>query len=712
MALSATDPTTYTARVLTEDDDRDALAVLRADAGIAFVERAAELRSALAELRPPADGDLSVEPIRWAYFPWRRTVVNVLGPRTHRRLRLDRNRNLITDEEQRRLGRLRVGVIGLSVGHAVAHTLAAQGVCGELRLGDFDDLDVSNLNRVPASLVDVGVNKAVVAARRIAELDPYLPVQVMTEGVTSATVEKFLDGLDVVVEECDSLDVKVLVREYARAHRIPVLMATSDRGLLDIERFDEHPTRPLLHGLLGDIDSAALAGLTSKDKVPYVLRILDATALSPRMAASLVEVGTTLTTWPQLAGEVALGATAITEAVRRIGLGEPLSSGRVRIDAAALLDRVEDPLDALAVEDTADDAAQPAADAEADSVAGKVAAAAVQAPSGGNAQPWHIDVQRDAVHLWVAPEATTAMDVAYRGSAVALGAAVFNARIAAAAHHRAAEVALERGDERTPLRAVVRLQEAEDPDLARLYPAMLRRETNRHHGSGTPIGTAEAEALAAAARAEGGRLTLLTDAREIAEAAEILAATDRIRYLTPHLHSEMFSELRWPGDPAPDSGIDVRTLELGATDLVKLDILRRGEVMANLARWEAGSALGDDTYDRLTSSAALGVITVAGHALPDYLRGGSATEAVWIAAEANGVATHPVSPVFLYAQDDRELAELSPAFADELGDLRRRFRALTGTGAEESEALVLRFSIAPRPSMRSRRRRLSTPAPA
>ncbi|KUI24714.1 hypothetical protein AU196_15385 [Mycobacterium sp. IS-1742] len=703
-----TDPTSFTATVLT-DDDHDAFATLRSIPGVEFVDRAAELRSALSELRPPPDADLTGEPTGWAYFPWRRTVVRVLGPRAHRRLRLDRNRNLITAAEQQRLGRLRVGVVGLSVGHTVAHTLAAQGVCGELRLADFDGLEVSNLNRVPASLVDVGVNKAVVAARRVAELDPYLPVQVTTEGVTSATVEQFLDGLDVVIEECDSLDVKVLVREHARARRIPVLMATSDRGLLDIERFDLDPARPLLHGLLGDIDSAALSGLTSKDKVPYVLRILDAQALSPRMAASLVEVGTSLTTWPQLAGEVALGATAVAEAVRRIGLGEPLSSGRIRIDAAALLDRVEDPLGGAPTDDTDDD---PGPDAGADSIVEKVAAAAVRAPSGGNAQPWQIALQPDAVHLWVAPEATTAMDVAYRGSAVALGAAVLNARIAAAAHHRAAEVDLERGDERTPLRAVVKLGRAEDADLARLYPAMLRRETNRHHGSGTPLGNAEVQALSAAARAQGARLTLLTDACDIAEAAEILAATDRIRYLTPRLHSEMFSELRWPGDPAPDSGIDVRTLELGATDLVKLDILRRGEVMANLARWEAGSALGDDTYDRLTSSAGLGVVTITGHTLPDYLRGGAATEAVWIAAEQHGVATHPVSPVFLYAHDDHELAELSPGFAGELGELRRRFRALTGTGADESEALVLRFSIAPRASRRSRRRSLTTPAPA
>jgi hypothetical protein len=42
-----------------------------------------------------------------------------------------------------------------------------------------------------------------------------------------------------------------------------------------------------------------------------------------------------------------------------------------------------------------------------------------------------------------------------------------------------------------------------------------------------------------------------------------------------------------------------------------------------------------------------------------------------------------------------------------LRDLREQFRALTGTGGDEAQALVLRFSHAPDPSVRSRRRTVS-----
>jgi hypothetical protein len=126
--------------------------------------------------------------------------------------------------------------------------------------------------------------------------------------------------------------------------------------------------------------------------------------------------------------------------------------------------------------------------------------------------------------------------------------------------------------------------------------------------------------------------------------------------------------------------------------------------MANLAAWDAGTGLGDDTYGRVTASAAIGVISVPGRSLTDYARGGSAVESVWIRAQQHGLAVQPVSPAFLYANDDDDFRELSPAFAEHLGDLQYNFRKLAKTEAGESQVLVLRFSRAPRPSVPSRRR--------
>jgi hypothetical protein len=199
---------------------------------------------------------------------------------------------------------------------------------------------------------------------------------------------------------------------------------------------------------------------------------------------------------------------------------------------------------------------------------------------------------------------------------------------------------------------------------------------------------------------------MLNRSDEIDRAAAILAAADRIRYLTPRLHKEMFAELRSPGDPSAESGIDVRSMELDPADLVLLHILRRPEVMSNLAAWNAGCALGDNTYEQVAASAAVGVISVRGRSLTDYARAGSAVESVWIHAHQQGLAVQPISPTFLYALGDEDLRELSPAFVEDLRELQYNFLKLAGTQPGESQALVLRFCHAPRPTVGSRRRRL------
>jgi len=683
------DPDTHT--------DRAALERLRADPEIEFLDHREAQLSGLRSLRPAPDDELLAESGRWAYYPWRRTVVAVLGPRGFRALRLDRNRNNITAEEQARFNSLTIGVGGLSVGHVIAHTLALQGLCGGLRLADFDHLELSNLNRVPATVFDLGLNKAHVTARRIAELDPYLVVDVFDAGLTVDTVDAFLDGLDVVVEECDSLDMKALVRIGARARHIPVLMATSDRGIVDVERFDQEPERPILHGLLGQLDVGLLPGMSSREKIPHMLRHLEAERISPRAAASLIEVDRSLSTWPQLASDVVVGASALAEAVRRIGVGETLHSGRCRIDVGWALDQLDEP------EMGQRHPAREVEHADAPAVDDTIITAAMRAPSGGNHQPWHIDAEPTKVTISVAAEHKSTMDAGFRGSAVAVGAALLNVSVAAAARGMLGPVSVVEDVAGSPLRATMTFADGSDAALADLYEPMLARETNRRHGTPQPLDDETIKLLTTAAEWQGAQLHLLTGRADLAQAAAIFGAADRIRFLTPQLHTEMVSELRWPGDPDPDTGIDIRTLELDDADVALLDVLRRPDVMAHLAEWNAGSALGDDMRDRVLASSALAVITVTGASLADYARGGSAVEAVWILAQREGLSVQPLSPVFLHARTTADLHELSEPFADELGQLQGDFVRLLGIDPEEAIVLVLRFTAAPPASVPSRR---------
>jgi molybdopterin/thiamine biosynthesis adenylyltransferase/nitroreductase len=680
---------------------REVLQVLRQDQSVQVFDRFPQQREQLESIVPRPSRNLLEEGQRWAFYPWRRSLVRLLAPRSFSALRLDRNRNKLTTEEQSQLRSLRVGVVGLSVGHAVAHVLAMEGLAGELRLADFDHVELSNLNRLPATVLDLGVNKAVVAARRIAEIDPYVRVTVQPEGIQPDNLDAFLDGLDLVVEECDSLDIKLLVREAARAKRIPVVMETSDRGVVDVERFDLEPDREPFHGLLPGVRSSDLAELSTLEKAPYVLRMMGSGDVSSRGAASLLEVGRTVTAWPQLGSEVTLGAASVACVVRRLGLKGQLPSGRVRIDLEELLDGLAPVSPDAPLEDPAEpnDALPP----DADPIT-RIVDAARRAPSGGNIQPWRFEADDDEIRFYLVPERTTAMDVRFRASYVGIGAALFNARVAAAAMGKLGPIKL--FPEGYPSRhvATLRLGDGADADLASLHEYVWSRAANRRPGEPMSIDEATVQHLGRGVDHEGAQLRLLTARDQLEKLGEVMGDSDRIRFLTPTLHREMFSELRVPGRDSIEEGIDVRTLELGPGERAALDLLRRPDVMSHLAEWRAGQMLGMRTKLGVSTASAMAAIVVPRADPIAYVRGGAAVERFWLNAERRGLSVHPISPVFLFAVDlDERLGLVGERSIDALTELTHRFNDLFELGDGERVALLLRVLRAPAPAVKSAR---------
>ncbi|WP_129666476.1 Rv1355c family protein [Phytoactinopolyspora endophytica] len=681
-------------------DNVDELSELSADPHIEVIDRIDQQHRDLARVLPPPDDAVLNEASRWYYYPWRRSVVHVLGPQSFRMLRSDRNRNKITATEQETLRRLTIGVVGLSVGHAIAHTLALEGICGEIRLADFDEIELSNLNRIPGTVFDLGINKAVVAARRISELDPYLEVKIEPDGLDLGSVDDFMSGMDIVIEECDSFDVKLAVRAAAKRQRIPLIMETSDRGLLDIERYDVEPDRPLFHGLLGDAKAEEMMGLSTHDKVPYVLRVLEPDQLSAVMAASMTEVDETVATWPQLGGDINLGSATVAAAVRTLGLGKPLSSGRVRVDINAMLGDIRQP-DLRADPASHDEAGVDPEPAPNDAVAAAVHAARL-APSGGNTQPWTFHVSESALDIHLDPRQTSTLDVAYRGSHVAIGASLFNAQVAAA--HRGilgrAEI-YPHGTDDAPV-ARLTFADGHDARLAALYDAMVQRVSNRHLTEPLPLPDDVVPALQQSATDEGAEAFVVTDRQRLLELSELFGESDRVRYLTEHLHAEMMRELRWPGEDSLDWGLDVRTLELDKSDLAKLAVARRADIMSLLAQQDLGRALGEASRDRIGGASGLVVVAINGTTPADYVRGGKAVEKVWIQAELLGLSVQAISPVFIYAVDRPDYEELSPRYSDRLRQLHHDFNGLTGMN-DRSIALTMRIGYAPHVSARSKR---------
>lgn len=283
----------------------------------------------------------------WAYYPWLNKIVHLLDEEEFIKVRTSRNIYKITPGEIAILRKKKVGIIGLSVGQSIAIAMAMERICGELRLADFDELELSNMNRLRGAVHDLGSNKALIAARQIAEQDPYLKVTCYSKGIDSGNIDQFFlenGTLNLLIEECDSIDMKVISRIKAKQYGVPVVMDTNDKGMLDVERFDLEPGRPLFHGRLRQIEGLKLDEIATKlknlnieEKVAYLVDIIGFDNVSDAMKTSLKNMNKTIVGWPQLASAVMLGGAMVTDVARRILLGKFTSSGRYFIDFDELI---------------------------------------------------------------------------------------------------------------------------------------------------------------------------------------------------------------------------------------------------------------------------------------------------------------------------------------------------------------------------------------
>ena len=266
----------------------------------------------------------------WVYFPWISKLVHILLEDDFQLVRTARNKNLINKDEQQKFYNATIGIGGLSVGSSVAYAIVLQGGAKHIKLADMDKLALSNTNRILSGVDNLGVLKVEMAARMIYEINPYAVVELFSEGLNKSTIGKFFNGLDVVIDELDNLAVKYLIREEAKKHKIPVVMAADngDNAVVDIERYDLDPDIPFFHGRMGEVSYDMLSKLDKFGIGKMITKHVGPENVTERMQQSLLEMGKTIVSWPQLGGAALINGASVAYCVRKIVNGQVLEKNR------------------------------------------------------------------------------------------------------------------------------------------------------------------------------------------------------------------------------------------------------------------------------------------------------------------------------------------------------------------------------------------------
>jgi molybdopterin/thiamine biosynthesis adenylyltransferase len=126
-----------------------------------------------------------------------------------------RNRGLIADDDQRRLGEARIAVAGCgSTGGAVVEPLVRAGAM-HLALYEPGSYELDNLNRQRATVVAIGRNKAAWLAERAHEVNPYAEIAVDERGVTSENVTELCRNANLIVDAVDVTSMEGLTAKFA-----------------------------------------------------------------------------------------------------------------------------------------------------------------------------------------------------------------------------------------------------------------------------------------------------------------------------------------------------------------------------------------------------------------------------------------------------------------------------------------------------------------
>ncbi len=659
----------------------------------------------------------------WVYYPWSNRVVHILDEEEFTEVRTSRNQYKITVEEKQLLATKKVGVVGLSVGQSVAVTMAMERSFGEMRLADFDVLELTNLNRIRTGLYNLGIKKVIAVAREIAEIDPFIKLVLFDDGLTEENIERFfLEGgkLDAIIDECDGVDMKFNIRHVAKRLQVPVLMEASDRGTIDVERFDLEPDRPILHGYLEHLDLSKLKFLkTNEEKIPYLAPMVGIDTMSQRLKASAVEVGKSITTWPQLASAVVLGGGAVADIWRRLALGQYHESGRYFVDMEELVGDKKPapphdnpdayiPFAPISKDEAVKTAAQakhhPEAVRLADDTLQKIIAAAVTAPSGGNAQPWKWVYANNTLSLlFDRYYGYSFMDFQDRASLIALGAAIEN--VVLEAHKQQQEVKIDYYPEGTDSNIIAHIHffaagapvEGLEPHIMDELEAQLYlRHTNRKITTRIQLKNNILDELkAVAATTPGAELKFFEDEDQLREIGAIISATDRFRLLYPQSHRDFIhQEMRWTIEEANErkTGMDVNTLELRPSELVGLRLIKDPGVVAFLRKIGGGRVFEGASEKIVNSASAMGFLTMPGYAEKDYLKGGRVAQRIWLKATEMNIGFQPMNvPFAFFSRLKYDRTDLPAEITGELEQLYDRFKKLMNYSGKEGEIYLFRI---------------------
>lgn len=167
---------------------------------------------------------------------------------------------------------MKIGILGAGgIGSNVAVNLVRSGV-SNLKIVDFDKIDLSNLNRQFYFYDQIGRSKVEALKENLERIAPNLNLEIIDTKIEKNNIKKYFDDCDILVEAFDKKEYKkLLIEEFSSSNKL--IVSASGIADHDIENISIKKFREKIY-IVGDFKKDIERYKTYSSKVMMVASIM------------------------------------------------------------------------------------------------------------------------------------------------------------------------------------------------------------------------------------------------------------------------------------------------------------------------------------------------------------------------------------------------------------------------------------------------------
>ena len=322
---------------------------------------------------------------------------------------------------------------------------------------------------------------------------------------------------------------------------------------------------------------------------------------------------------------------------------------------------------------------------------------AINAPSGGNSQPWTFKIEETKLTIFFHPEKDNPiLNFNYRGTLIAHGALIENILISATHYKLEADLSIVQNSKEGIIAEIIfkESQLLEDP----LYSSIPTRSTNRKKYKDENIPDQIISDIFNNANGVGAGMALahfITDKKKMAIAGEAISNNEVIMLENKELHELFFKEVIWNSDQEKargGSGLYIKTLELNKPQEMIFRVIRFWPMMLILKKFGLAKFIASENAKIYMTGGAMGIISVSGTSNENFITAGRILEKIWLSCAKKNISLQLMTGIlFMWQKLEADKTDyFSPS---ESGLIRDSYARIIESFSVKDDIITLMFRM-------------------